>query len=343
MHEDRVILESVLARNRDAILDLHNLTNTISSASSKRALDRTPSKAGDHHRRLSESTGVECPPIPDVLPPSANDRKEEDNANTPPGKIRRTFSKRGVRLGVHMSILDLSAHEAPNNLKKKWIQQAHLRQQLGHSQQGDRRGLTAMPELSRISEVDTAAGSSANLSMDQATQVESAIPKVAVIPESPSTETPTRFPLVPYNTPAGSAMQEMTNSPAAVKGQKDTMQNKLRKVMSRMSISSLKRSDSRSKRSVLSREDSEVSTTTTSSNTTKGKEKADDQSTEETMPHKRIAKPHPGKLNLGKLDNGKENHPKGGKKQFLDVIKQKFQLSPLNTPDLERDVEFNYV
>jgi hypothetical protein len=34
----------------------------------------------------------------------------------------RRFSKRSVRLAVHSSILDMNAHEAPVQLKNKWIQ-----------------------------------------------------------------------------------------------------------------------------------------------------------------------------------------------------------------------------
>ena len=70
MHEDRAILESVFANNRNAIVDVHMLDSPghqHSSSSSSEGL----ANAGAHHRKLSTSTGVECPPLPDVsTPPS---------------------------------------------------------------------------------------------------------------------------------------------------------------------------------------------------------------------------------------------------------------------------------
>ena len=119
MHEDRVILESVVARNRNAILDLHNLEETRSHHQSSSSGSSHPEAAGTHHRNLSNSTGIEISPIPDVLP-SATKSEKEEKTNAP---LRR-FSKRGVRLGVHMSILDMGAHEAPKGLKEKWIQRS---------------------------------------------------------------------------------------------------------------------------------------------------------------------------------------------------------------------------
>lgn len=58
-------MESVFAKNRNAIVDIHMLDSQghrqTSSASSEGGV-----KLGDHHCKLSISTGVECPPIPDV-------------------------------------------------------------------------------------------------------------------------------------------------------------------------------------------------------------------------------------------------------------------------------------
>lgn len=237
MHEDRVILESVLATNRNAILDLHNLAGSIGDKAieNSNSLKRKPSRAGDHHRELSESTGVDIPPIPDVLPPSAAavaSEKAVRAENEAEVGLKRTFSKRGVRLGVHMSILDLSAHEAPANLQQKWLQQAHLRRQVGHGQPRDRRGLTALPELSRISEVDTAAGSSTNLSMPP-NQSQAAI--VAIQEER---ESPAPVSKVPDNTPVP-AFQQNERSPLS-KRQKSSVGSKLRHVISKISITNLR-------------------------------------------------------------------------------------------------------
>ncbi len=109
MHEDRAILDTVLARNRNAIIDLHGLEQ--------------PPEAGrktvgnDHQHRDIPSSSTKVPQILDVLP--AAPRTPSAVANTTP---RRSFSRRGMRLGVHMSILDMGAHSAPDALKTKWIQ-----------------------------------------------------------------------------------------------------------------------------------------------------------------------------------------------------------------------------
>jgi len=319
-----MILESVLARNRDAIVDLHNLTNTGQSATTQgQTLDRKPSRAGDHLRQLSESTGVEIPPIPDVLPPTAAEKQEADKRTTPPSTLRRTFSKRGVRLGVHMSILDLSAHEAPSNLKKKWIQHAHNREQISHSQTHDRRGLTALPELSRISEVDTVAGSSHDLRLTQ-TVAEPTIPEVS---ESPSVETPARDLLVPYNTPAD-ILPETCHEPTTTrKGRSSTVGSKLRHVMRKLSMTNLR---SPTTNRGHDRESSETNTTAT----IKGAE--NDEITTDTgyMPAK--TKAHPGRININ-IDH--EN--KHGRRPFMEVLKQKFEKSPLTTPDIEKEFEYD--
>jgi hypothetical protein len=132
MSEDRAILESIFAENRHAILDLHGLDqarshkhsssnssnshNLKSAAGSDSTEDYAP---GAHGRKLSAATGVEIPPVPDVLPTkSVSTTKPADDS------LARRFSKRGARLGVHMSILDLGAHDTPVALRKKWLAQA---------------------------------------------------------------------------------------------------------------------------------------------------------------------------------------------------------------------------
>ena len=135
MVEDRAILESVFAKNRDAIMDLHDLEqkkghNHSSSTSSTletalpAGLDSTDERylPGAHGRNLSNATGVEIPPIPDVLP-SKRTKASDSTADA----LSRRFSKRGVRLAVHMSILNFGAHGAAAGLRKKWIAQAHAR------------------------------------------------------------------------------------------------------------------------------------------------------------------------------------------------------------------------
>ena len=135
MVEDRAILESVFAKNRNAIIDLHNLKkkkghNHSSSTSSTPAMalptgsDSTDERylPGAHGRNLSHATGVEIPPVPDILP-----TKQAKAFESETDALSRRFSKRGVRLGVHMSILDLGAHDAAAGLRKKWIAQAHAR------------------------------------------------------------------------------------------------------------------------------------------------------------------------------------------------------------------------
>jgi len=320
MHEDRVILESVLARNRDAILDLHNLTNTISRNQSK-LIERAPSRTGDHHRQLSEAAGVQIPPIPDVLPLTIAEMKEQDSKDTPPKRLGRTFSKRGVRLGVHMSILDLSAHEAPTGLKKKWIQQAHLRQQYGHRQPGNRGGLTALPELSRISEVDTVAGSSTNLNL---THVQSQIePIIPFIPESPLAQTPTGTAEVPFSTPAGLTPIN-SNGSTTRSTRASTVSTKLRRVMSKLSINSLvspTRNRSQARRS------SEISISASA----KGKEREDTSHTSERSSSKQTQP--------AKQDMEQENRPL--RKMCLEMVRHRFERSPITTPDIEREFEFN--
>ena len=109
MHEDRAILDTVFATNRDAILDLHDLDRFPESIHKTVGID-------DHHGDVS-ALNTENPPIRDVLP--AAPRAASAAPKTTP---RRSFSRHGIRLGVHMSILDMGAHSAPDVLKNKWIQ-----------------------------------------------------------------------------------------------------------------------------------------------------------------------------------------------------------------------------
>jgi hypothetical protein len=145
MSEDHAILEAVFAKNRNAIMDLHHLEMSHQhSTSTSSAVDTgdtggntgnaTHAKSdsfspGAQGRNLSIATGVEVPPIPDVLPSKSN-----AESKLPSATLSRRFSKRGVRLGVHMSILDLGAHEVAAGLRKKWIRQArapdHRRSQM---------------------------------------------------------------------------------------------------------------------------------------------------------------------------------------------------------------------
>jgi hypothetical protein len=109
MHEDRAILDAVFATNRNAIIDLHNLEH------SRHAVGHSPEKDYEHDHICAASPRI--PPLPDVLPVAP--RSSPAAYQTTPC---RSFSRRGMRLGVHMSILDMGAHTAPDALKNKWIQ-----------------------------------------------------------------------------------------------------------------------------------------------------------------------------------------------------------------------------
>ncbi|KAK5056063.1 hypothetical protein LTR84_012614 [Exophiala bonariae] len=140
LSEDWAILESVFA-SRNAITDLQNLARTTpqySSPSSHESPGETPSfEPGAHGRKLSSATGVDVPLVADVLPASRHqETKQKDD------QLVRRFSKRGVRLVVHSSILDLNAHDVPNSLKHKWISHAHARD-------------PSIAQLSQIPEIDT--------------------------------------------------------------------------------------------------------------------------------------------------------------------------------------------
>lgn len=102
MHEDRAILETVFSTNRKAILDLHNLDKTAEEVGENACKDDWN---GDTSTSISE--------IPQLA---------GGDSHMPEMVARRSFSRRGMRLGVHMSILDMGAHSAPDMLKDKWIQ-----------------------------------------------------------------------------------------------------------------------------------------------------------------------------------------------------------------------------
>lgn len=236
MHEDRVILESILAQNRDSILDLHNLLDAASNSRQESITPEEPIGIGEHYKKLSDSTGVHTLSIPDVLPPShESDATPSLRSGTGvlPEPLRHAFSKRGVRLGVHMSILDLSTHEAPEGLKKKWVQEAKHKHMNSHADKPPSSfrncgRLTPLPELSKISEVNsTSAAESITASSP---------PQADTVPIDNFTEislvdanTPTKELNCPPNTP---------NDPAS-DGEVKQTSSKLRQVMRKMSKPSL--------------------------------------------------------------------------------------------------------
>jgi hypothetical protein len=109
MHEDRAILDTVFATNRNAIIDLHSLERTIGAVR----------EIGDKDRQQEDVSvpATEIPPIPDIFPAAPRTA-----SSAPKMTPRKSFSRRGIRLGVHMSILDMGAHSVPDALKNKWIQ-----------------------------------------------------------------------------------------------------------------------------------------------------------------------------------------------------------------------------
>jgi hypothetical protein len=147
LQEDLAILETVFA-SRDAISGLQTFEKKshehTSSMSSTATTDTSPSfEPGAHGRNLSTATGVDTPVIEDVLPQS--DKKKQQDA------LARRFSRRGVRLAIHSSIMDTNAHDVPISLRKKWIHQAHVRQGAGVMTTGG----PSTAQLSKISEVNS--------------------------------------------------------------------------------------------------------------------------------------------------------------------------------------------
>lgn len=104
---------------------------------------KTPTfQPGAHGRNLSSATGVDTPAVEDFLPPGTTGNKDAD-------PLTKRFSKRGVRLAVHSSIMDLNAHEIPDSLKKRWIHKARFRQKGRLFAAGS----LSSAQLSKISEV----------------------------------------------------------------------------------------------------------------------------------------------------------------------------------------------
>lgn len=85
----------------------------------------------------------------DVLPQGAGGGKRRT-----PDALARRFSRRGVRLAVHSSIIDTNAHEVPFSLRNKWIHQAQLR----HGADNYDIGSPSTAQLSKISEVNSNSG-----------------------------------------------------------------------------------------------------------------------------------------------------------------------------------------
>jgi len=277
---------------------------------------------------MSEATGVDIPSMPDVLPPGIAEQLPTDTSTAPPSRMQRTFSKRGARLGIHMSILDLGAHEAPYNLKRKWIQAAHLKEKQGHSQPGKKGVLTALPELSRISEVDTVAGSRTNLSkilLETPTAGQDAIE--ASVSNSPTVETPTKTPEVPSNTPASD--DQLTTH----KSRSSTMSSKIRRVMSRMSLNNFR---------------SPTQERSQSAHRSSVDEASPVQSIKEGNKDDEVSTKEEGRLGLSdatnktptSVDRSKWN--RRGQRPFLELIKLRFEKSPLNTSDIEKEFEYNH-
>lgn len=119
MSEDRAILESVFAKNRDAIGDLqdHEKNPGHKRTGSKSSEPGSPLSPGAHGRNLSFATGVDTISVPDVLPP--RDGLKKNKLPSADGLARR-FSKR-VGLGVHKSIMEIKANETEIALRKRWI------------------------------------------------------------------------------------------------------------------------------------------------------------------------------------------------------------------------------
>lgn len=123
MLEERAILESVLAKNRIAITDLHDVVLASNSQF------RTSREQEDHgllplvhtsHSMSSSQQRFTCTPSP---PPDGNPQTDHFTAD---------LSNNGIRLAVHRSILSGGAHDASDRLKERWIkagQPYHSRKQ----------------------------------------------------------------------------------------------------------------------------------------------------------------------------------------------------------------------
>ncbi|KAL9624401.1 MAG: hypothetical protein Q9160_001363 [Pyrenula sp. 1 TL-2023] len=116
MLEDLSILESVIKTNQDAIIKLHEDQPPLPEQQT-----HLPSS---HNRQFLTPTPTPMPINPPTIPPIPD---PVPTAQPPPptsaALLDRNFStRRGTRLAVHMSILDMGAHAAPEALKQKWIQ-----------------------------------------------------------------------------------------------------------------------------------------------------------------------------------------------------------------------------
>ena len=146
--EDRALLESLVAKNRNAILALHNLHDSqIHKKHGSSAGSSNPEAAGSHDRNPSSSTGISPSRISDA---SRRAKLDDDKKKK---EIPRRFSIRGVRLDVHRSILGLDAREASDGLQNKWIQRSH-----SFSNRTDGRE-TKTSELAMIPEANSTASS----------------------------------------------------------------------------------------------------------------------------------------------------------------------------------------
>jgi hypothetical protein len=121
-----------------------------SSTSSAGSIDTPVFNPGAHGRKLSSATGVDVLSVEDVLPSSNADQKQKKKEDV----LARRFSRRGVRLAVHSSILDAQAHDVPGSLRKRWIQQARQRK-VAEQLSGEG---PSIAHLSKISEVNSSPG-----------------------------------------------------------------------------------------------------------------------------------------------------------------------------------------
>ena len=116
LREEHAILDSVFLNSRNAIQELHEIDEEYNKARAS-----SDSHHHHHHHRHQSSSALsdipEFPPVPDGVFPS-----QSSEHPTPPSSHRRDFSRRGMRLAVHMSILDMGAHSTPGALKDKWVQ-----------------------------------------------------------------------------------------------------------------------------------------------------------------------------------------------------------------------------
>ncbi|RMZ92313.1 hypothetical protein DV736_g445, partial [Chaetothyriales sp. CBS 134916] len=122
VQEDRAILDSIFARNRHAIQELHDFekghqsslsTPSDSSLSSGFQLD-------SHGRSLSNTTGLESALNSYNL--AAATTQASSTTDTATLEPQRRFSKRGARLSIHISILSMAPRETAVGLRERWLQ-----------------------------------------------------------------------------------------------------------------------------------------------------------------------------------------------------------------------------